>query len=132
MLAEIWLFLTAACQYAIMTCNVLIMFHMSVSQGFTELIPIDLIKIFDENELEVTTSHIPITVSAVVMETESSISKTFIELYKKKSAKKACILLNELTLLTRAQNSAFLFRLLFYKPIIVANNNKLIRADCAE
>jgi len=37
------------------------MFLISVSQGFTELIPIDLIKIFDENELEVTTSHIPIT-----------------------------------------------------------------------
>lgn len=79
MVAEVRLFIILACQRALMTCNILIMFLISVSQGFTELIPIDLIKIFDENELEVTTSHTHYSVSAVAMETASSMSKTSIE-----------------------------------------------------
>lgn len=33
-------------------------FFFSFFQGFTELLPIDLIKIFDENELEVSIANI--------------------------------------------------------------------------
>ncbi len=53
------------------------MFHMSVSQGFTELIAIDLIKIFDENEWEGKNfPHNHYSVSMTTADTESFMSKT--------------------------------------------------------